>query len=162
MLYLVKAAAEKAGSVDPEAVQNAMRGLSWETPQGTKTIREGDNQAVMTMYVVQINDGDFEVKKPFLFCNPVDKNGEGIIEQADHLTPPGAGRRTRGDGWAAGLLDLVDAGEPVLLPRCGGRAAQRDHRDDRGDQHAGRPAPRRVIDAAFWRTIEDSGNPDYF
>lgn len=61
ILYLVKAAAEKAGSLEPMAVQEAMRGMSWETPQGTKTIRAGDNQAVMPMYVVQINGGAFEV-----------------------------------------------------------------------------------------------------
>lgn len=61
VLHLVKKAAEKAGSLEPEAVQKAMRGMSWDTPQGSKTVREGDNQAVMTMYVVQINDGDFNV-----------------------------------------------------------------------------------------------------
>ncbi len=33
-----------------------------------------------------INDGIFEAKKPFLFCNPVDKNGEGILNADDHLT----------------------------------------------------------------------------
>lgn len=33
-----------------------------------------------------INDGDFEAKKPFMFCNPVDKNGEGILNDDDHLT----------------------------------------------------------------------------
>ncbi len=33
-----------------------------------------------------INDGVFEAKKPFLFCNPVDKNGEGILNADDHLT----------------------------------------------------------------------------
>jgi hypothetical protein len=33
-----------------------------------------------------VNDGDFDVKKPFLFCTPVDKNGEGIINEVDHLT----------------------------------------------------------------------------
>jgi hypothetical protein len=26
------------------------------------------------------------VKKPSLFCNPVDKNNEGIVNAADHLT----------------------------------------------------------------------------
>jgi hypothetical protein len=32
-----------------------------------------------------VNDGMFEVKKPFLFCNPADKNGEGIANPVDHL-----------------------------------------------------------------------------
>lgn len=61
ILYLVKAAAEKAGSLEPAALQEAMRGTSWETPQGTKTMRAGDNQAVMPMYVVQIAGDQFEV-----------------------------------------------------------------------------------------------------
>ncbi len=34
----------------------------------------------------EINDGKFDLKKPFLFCNPVSKNGEGIINPDDHLT----------------------------------------------------------------------------
>ncbi len=33
-----------------------------------------------------INDGTFEAKRPFVFCNPVDKNGEGILNTDDHLT----------------------------------------------------------------------------
>jgi hypothetical protein len=33
-----------------------------------------------------VNDGAFDVKKPALFCNPADKNGEGIRNPADHLT----------------------------------------------------------------------------
>jgi hypothetical protein len=33
-----------------------------------------------------VNDGNFEAKKPFLFCNPVDKNDEGISNLVDHLT----------------------------------------------------------------------------
>lgn len=32
-----------------------------------------------------VNDGMFEVKKPFLFCAPADKNGEGIANPVDHL-----------------------------------------------------------------------------
>jgi len=32
-----------------------------------------------------VNDGAFDVKKPFLFCNPADKNGEGIANPVDHL-----------------------------------------------------------------------------
>jgi hypothetical protein len=33
-----------------------------------------------------VNDGAFDVKKPFLLCNPSDVNGEGIANPADHLT----------------------------------------------------------------------------
>lgn len=33
-----------------------------------------------------INDGSFDVKKPFMFCNPADKNSQGILNDDDHLT----------------------------------------------------------------------------
>jgi hypothetical protein len=32
-----------------------------------------------------VNDGNFDVKIPSLFCNPADKNAEGILNPADHL-----------------------------------------------------------------------------
>jgi len=32
------------------------------------------------------DDDQFELKKPFLVCNPTDKNGEGIQNASDHLT----------------------------------------------------------------------------
>jgi hypothetical protein len=32
------------------------------------------------------DDDQFELKKPFLVCNPTDKDGEGIINLNDHLT----------------------------------------------------------------------------
>ncbi len=34
----------------------------------------------------EINDGNFDVIKPFLLCNPANVDGEGIVNQADHLT----------------------------------------------------------------------------
>jgi hypothetical protein len=33
-----------------------------------------------------VNDGNFEVRKPVLICNPANKNGEGINNAAGHLT----------------------------------------------------------------------------
>lgn len=42
-------------------MRDALRDLTWETPQGTKTIRAGDHQAVQDMYVVQVNDGEFDI-----------------------------------------------------------------------------------------------------
>jgi polyhydroxybutyrate depolymerase len=33
-----------------------------------------------------VNDGAFDLKKPSLFCNPANKNDEGISNLADHLT----------------------------------------------------------------------------
>nr|WP_319385604.1 ABC transporter substrate-binding protein [uncultured Roseibium sp.] len=61
ILFAYKAAVEKAGSTDTAAVRDALSGLSWQTPQGTKTIREGDHQAIQPMYVVQVKDGKFTI-----------------------------------------------------------------------------------------------------
>jgi branched-chain amino acid transport system substrate-binding protein len=36
-----------------------MEDASWETPQGTKTIRKGDHQAVVDMVVVKVKGNDF-------------------------------------------------------------------------------------------------------
>ena len=33
-----------------------------------------------------INDGQFEAKKPFLFCTPVSVNSVAIVNMVDHLT----------------------------------------------------------------------------
>jgi branched-chain amino acid transport system substrate-binding protein len=54
---------ETAGSTETDAVRAALEGLSWETPQGVKTIRAGDHQAIQPMYVVQIKDGAFTITK---------------------------------------------------------------------------------------------------
>ena len=59
LIYAYKAAVEKAKSTDTDKVRAALRGLTWSTPQGQKTIRAGDNQAMQTMYVVQVTDGKF-------------------------------------------------------------------------------------------------------
>jgi branched-chain amino acid transport system substrate-binding protein len=61
ILFAYKAAVEKAGSTDTATVRDALSGLSWQTPQGTKTIRKGDHQAVQPMYVVQVKDGKFTI-----------------------------------------------------------------------------------------------------
>jgi len=46
-IYAIKAAIEKAGKADNESIAKALRGLAVETPTGTVTLREGDNQAVI-------------------------------------------------------------------------------------------------------------------
>ncbi|MBF6618427.1 MAG: ABC transporter substrate-binding protein [Candidimonas sp.] len=46
-VYAYKAAVEKAGKTDGEAVAQALSGLSLETPTGTLTFRKGDNQALI-------------------------------------------------------------------------------------------------------------------
>jgi branched-chain amino acid transport system substrate-binding protein len=61
LLYAYKAAVEKAGSTDTDRVRDALSGLSWETPQGLKTIRAGDHQAMQPMYIVKVRDGQFDV-----------------------------------------------------------------------------------------------------
>ncbi len=61
VLYLYKAAVEKARSTETDKVREAMRGMSWSTPQGVKTIRAGDHQAMQDMYAVRVNNGKFEI-----------------------------------------------------------------------------------------------------
>jgi branched-chain amino acid transport system substrate-binding protein len=61
LIYFYKAAVEKAGSPDTDKVRTAMRGLQWMTPQGMKTMRAGDHQAIQNMYVVQVNKGKFDI-----------------------------------------------------------------------------------------------------
>lgn len=52
------------------------------------------------------------VRKPFLFCNPADKNGEGIINLDDHLTC----YRTEPPGNPIGLVPIFNQFNPPGLP----------------------------------------------
>jgi ABC-type branched-subunit amino acid transport system substrate-binding protein len=61
VMYFYKAAVEKAKSTDTDKVRAAMRGLEWNTPQGKKTMRAGDHQAIQDMYVTRMTDGKFKV-----------------------------------------------------------------------------------------------------
>jgi branched-chain amino acid transport system substrate-binding protein len=61
LIYAYKAAVEKAKSTETEKVRAAMRDLKWATPQGEKTLRAGDHQAVQTMYVVRVTGGQFKI-----------------------------------------------------------------------------------------------------
>lgn len=61
VLFFYKAAVEKAGSTDTDKVRTAMRGLQWATPQGAKTMRAGDHQAMQDMYAMRVNGGQFEL-----------------------------------------------------------------------------------------------------
>ena len=61
LLFAYKAAVEKAGSTETDAVRAALEDLTWATPQGEKTIRAGDHQAMQPMYVVEVKDGKFEI-----------------------------------------------------------------------------------------------------
>lgn len=61
ILFAYKAAVEAAGSTETDAVRAALEGLTWDTPQGPKTIRAGDHQAIQPMYVVEIKNGAFTI-----------------------------------------------------------------------------------------------------
>lgn len=61
VLYFYKAAVEKAKSTETDKVREAMRGIQWDTPQGVKTLRAGDHQAMQDMYAVRVNGGKFEI-----------------------------------------------------------------------------------------------------
>ncbi|MBB5047971.1 branched-chain amino acid transport system substrate-binding protein [Rhodopseudomonas rhenobacensis] len=61
LIYFYKAAVEKAKSTDTDKVREAMRGLEWATPQGKKTMRAGDHQAIQPMYVVRVSGGQFKI-----------------------------------------------------------------------------------------------------
>jgi branched-chain amino acid transport system substrate-binding protein len=61
LIFAYKAAVEKAKSTDTEKVRAAFKDLKWQTPQGEKTLRAADHQAVQTMYVVRVSDGKFRI-----------------------------------------------------------------------------------------------------
>jgi len=69
LIYLYNAAAEKAKSLDTDKIREAMSGIEWMTPQGKKTMRAGDHQAMMNMYAVQVKDGAFQIQSTI----PADK-----------------------------------------------------------------------------------------
>ncbi len=59
LFYLFKQAIEKAGGTDTAKLRAAMEDASWETPQGMKTMRKGDHQAIVDMVVVQVKGDGF-------------------------------------------------------------------------------------------------------
>jgi branched-chain amino acid transport system substrate-binding protein len=59
LFHLFRQAIEKAGSTETDKVRAAMEDATWETPQGTKTMRKGDHQAVVDMVVVKVKGSDF-------------------------------------------------------------------------------------------------------
>ena len=38
-----------------------MNDLSWQTPQGVKKMRAGDNQAMQDMFTVRVENGEFNI-----------------------------------------------------------------------------------------------------
>lgn len=61
LIYFYKAAVEKAKSTETDKVRAAMKDLTWDTPQGKKTMRGGDHQAIQPMYVVRVSGGQFKI-----------------------------------------------------------------------------------------------------
>jgi branched-chain amino acid transport system substrate-binding protein len=61
LIYFYKAAVEKAKSTDTDKVREAAKNLQWMTPQGQKTMRAGDHQAIQPMYVVRVSGGQFKI-----------------------------------------------------------------------------------------------------
>jgi branched-chain amino acid transport system substrate-binding protein len=60
LFFLFKQAIEKAGgTTDTAKLRAAMEDASWNTPQGKKTMRKGDHQAVVDMLVVKVTGNDF-------------------------------------------------------------------------------------------------------
>jgi branched-chain amino acid transport system substrate-binding protein len=60
LFYLLKQAIETAGGTDTAALRAAIEDASWQTPQGMKTIRKGDHQAIVDMIVVKVKGNDFQ------------------------------------------------------------------------------------------------------
>jgi branched-chain amino acid transport system substrate-binding protein len=61
LFLLLKAAGEKAGSFDTDKLRAAIRGMTWETPSGSRTMRAQDNQAALDMYVIRVKGKDFKI-----------------------------------------------------------------------------------------------------
>ena len=61
LIYFYKAGLEKAQNTEADKLREAMRGLEWMTPQGKKTMRAGDHQAIQPMYVVRVTGGQFKI-----------------------------------------------------------------------------------------------------
>ena len=60
LFFLFKKAIEKAGGTDTAKLRAAMEDMSWDTPQGVKTVRKGDHQAVVDMVIVKVVKNDFK------------------------------------------------------------------------------------------------------
>ncbi len=60
LFHLFKQAIEKAGGTDTAKLRAAMEDASWETPQGIKTVRKGDHQAIVDMVIVKVVGSGFQ------------------------------------------------------------------------------------------------------
>ena len=72
-IYLYKAAVEKAGSTDPQAVIDALAEVSFEGPRGTIQMNK-QRHTPLTMYLGQVkDDGSIEVIESFENVDPGDQ-----------------------------------------------------------------------------------------
>jgi branched-chain amino acid transport system substrate-binding protein len=60
LFFLFKLAIEKAGGTDTAKLRAAIEDISWDTPQGVKTVRKGDHQAMVDMVIVKVIKGEFK------------------------------------------------------------------------------------------------------
>jgi hypothetical protein len=77
-MYVVLVAAPASAAYDLDHFK-CYKAKDLKMPKFAKTTIQLEDQFV-------VNDGTFEAKKPFLYCNPVDKNDEGINNSTDNLT----------------------------------------------------------------------------
>lgn len=61
LFFLLKAAGEKAASFETDRMRAAMRGMTWDTPSGRRTMRAEDHQASLDMVVIRVKGQDFTV-----------------------------------------------------------------------------------------------------
>jgi len=72
-VYLYKAAVEKAGSTDPDAVLEALESVSFDGPRGSISMSK-QHHAPLTMYLGQVQgDGSVKVVKAFENVDPGDQ-----------------------------------------------------------------------------------------
>jgi branched-chain amino acid transport system substrate-binding protein len=60
LFFLFKQAIEKAGGTDTAKLRATIEDMSWDTPQGVKTVRKGDHQAVVDMVIVKVINNEFK------------------------------------------------------------------------------------------------------
>jgi len=75
------AAIEKAGSTDTKAVIAALKGLTWDTVTGQRTIRAEDNQAIKNLEMIYIQP-DASSDVGFKVSEYLQIEGAGVVEPA--------------------------------------------------------------------------------
>lgn len=76
-----KGAIEKAGSTDTDAVIDALKGLTFDSATGERTIRAEDNQAIKDVEMCRLSASD-EAESGFAVTDYVKVEGEKLIEPA--------------------------------------------------------------------------------